>query len=238
MTSPPRAADLDPARPPEPPRPALRGRFVTFEGIDGCGKSVQVARLATRLGAQGLPLVQTREPGGTAIGQGLRAVLLDSRNAVMTPQTEVLLYLADRIQHLAEVIRPALIRGELVLCDRFHDATLAYQKYGRGLDFAPLDPIISGEIAPHLPHLTFWLDVDVETARARIAARAKADPAAAPKETRIDEDAPDFHQRVREGYGELARLYPQRIVRIDGAPPVDAVAEEIWQQLTRRYAVD
>ncbi|HEX7928680.1 MAG TPA: dTMP kinase, partial [bacterium] len=196
------------------PRSGLAGQFITFEGIDGCGKTVQVNLLAKRLAAQGVPLLQTREPGGTTIGQGLRRVLLDPAHTVMTPQCEVLLYLADRMQHLAEVMRPALVRGELVLCDRFHDATLAYQKYGRGLDFKPLEALIAREIQP-MPHLTFWLDLDVPTARQRVLARLKANQTQAGAESRIDEDAPDFHERVREGYQDLARLYPQRIVRID-----------------------
>ncbi len=223
---------------PGPTRAALRAQFITFEGIDGCGKTLQVGRLARRLDHPGRRVVQTREPGGTPIGRGLRGVLLDSANAVMTPQCEVLLYLADRIQHLAEVIRPALARGDIVLCDRYHDATLAYQKYGRGLDFGPLEPLIAREIAPVMPHLTFWLDVDVGTARSRVLARGKAGGNSPVPETRIDEDSPDFHQRVLEGYQELAREYPERIVRIDASQGIDAVEQEIWQRLSERYAID
>src|SRR5574341_782941 len=119
------------------PGAGARGDFITFEGIDGCGKTEQARRLAARLRGLGVAVAETREPGGTAIGRGLRAVLLDSVHAGMTPECEVLLYLADRVQHLAEVIRPALLRGETVICDRYHDATLAYQHHARGLDMAP-----------------------------------------------------------------------------------------------------
>jgi dTMP kinase len=236
MTSPLRANDVGANPVSVTPRISLAGQFITFEGIDGCGKTVQVGLLAKRLEPSGVLILQTREPGGTAIGKGLRSVLLDAANTVMTPQCEVLLYLADRMQHLAEVVRPALVRRELVLCDRFHDATLAYQKYGRGLDFAPLESLIQREIQP-MPHLTFWLDLDVPTARGRIVSRQRANRAPDNAETRIDEDAPAFHERVREGYQELARLHPQRIVRIDAAQSVEAVQAEIWQQLTGRYAV-
>lgn len=238
MTSPLPGADVKNPAGGGPPRAAFRAQFITFEGIDGCGKTLQVGRLARHLDQLGQRIVQSREPGGTAIGKGLRSVLLDSTNAVMTPQCEVLLYLADRIQHLAEVIRPALARGEVVLCDRYHDATVAYQKYGRGLDFAPLEQLIAREIAPVMPHITFWLDVDVATARSRIRERYKAGNSSAPPETRIDEDAPDFHQRVLEGYQELARENPQRIVRIDASQSVDTVQQEIWQRLSERYAIE
>ena len=208
------------------------GYFITFEGIDGCGKTVQARRLAAQLRNQGVPVVETREPGGTAIGKGLRALLLDSASAAMTPHCEVLLYLADRVQHLAEVIRPALARGDTVICDRYHDATLAYQHHGRGLDLAPLEAFIAREIAPLPPHLTLWLDVDVATARRRIAARASG--GAAGNEVRMDQYPPEFHERVRRGYGELAGRNPERIVRIDGAPDLDQVEAEIWRQVSRR----
>jgi dTMP kinase len=237
MSSPPRAGDVGSAAAGATARSPLGGRFITFEGIDGCGKTLQMGWLGRRLEPLGHPIVQSREPGGTAIGKGLRSVLLDAANAVMTPQCEVLLYLADRIQHLAEVIRPALTRGDLVLCDRFHDATLAYQKYGRGLDFGPLETLIAREITP-MPDLTFWLDVDVATARGRIATRQRGNRTLARTESRIDEDAPDFHERVREGYGELARLNPERIVRIDASLSIETVHAEIWRKLTERYAVE
>jgi dTMP kinase len=215
-------------------RPGLKGRFITFEGIDGCGKTAQVGPLAQRMRSAGLTVLETREPGGTHIGVGLRALLLDPANRVLTPQAEVLLYLADRIQHLQEVIRPALARGEAVVCDRFHDATLAYQQHGRGLDLSALEPFLEREVTPR-PDLTFWLDVDVATARKRLSERRAAGGTAA--ESRIDEDAPDFHQRVREGYQALARLHPERIARIDAQPGVEAVRNAVWTELTRRFNV-
>ena len=207
-----------------------RGVFITFEGIDGSGKTAQARRLAVRLRSQGVAVVETREPGGTPIGQGLRAVLLNPAHNAMTPQCEVLLYLADRVQHVADVIGPALKRGDTVICDRYHDATLAYQHYGRGLDLAPLEPFIAREIAPLAPRVTFWLDVGVETARRRVASRAGGAPAG--KESRLDDHPADFHDRVRRGYEDLARLHPGRIVRIDGEPDQDRVEAEIWRCFT------
>jgi dTMP kinase len=232
-----------------PPKRSLRGAFITFEGIDGCGKTTQARILAQRLRDYDFPVVETREPGGTAIGRGVRGVLLDPANRTMTPTCELLLYLADRVQHIAEVIRPALAREDVVICDRFHDATLAYQHYGRGLDFAALEELIAAEIATTPPVLTLWLDTDVEIARQRIARReaeaiqgvgrpgggaARPDPRA---EARLEQEHPRFQLRVRMGYQALHERHPERIVRIDADSDTDSVRDAVWDVIVRRFHV-
>lgn len=223
-------------------KPSLHGRFLTFEGIDGCGKTTQADRLVERIRARGLTVLQTREPGGTTIGEALRAVLLDGRHSAMTPRCELLLYLADRAQHVGEVIAPALARGELVVCDRFHDATVAYQQHGRGLDLGSLEAFIEREVLLVRPHLTFWLDVDVAEARRRIAQRNHARGSATGAgctgdESRLDSAESAFHQRVRAGYEAIWQAEPERVVRIDAARGVEAVAGDIWARLEERYGL-
>ena len=219
------------------PKPPLRGRFITFEGIDGCGKTTQATRLAERLRERQIPVAGTREPGGTSIGQQVRAVLLSPDNAAMEPSCELLLYLADRVQHLTQVIRPALERGEVVVCDRFHDATVAYQHYGRGLELTPLQGFIEAEILSMAPDVTFWLDVEVATAQARIAARNEGTAGEAPNESRLDAASRNFHQRVRDGYAAICRAEPRRVQRIEAAGDPDTLHGEIWRLLEARYDV-
>lgn len=218
--------------------PGVRGRFLSFEGIDGCGKSTQAALVADRLERGGVPVVRTREPGGTRVGQALRKLLLDPSSRGMVPECEVLLFLADRIQHLAEVIRPALERGAVVVCDRFHDATEAFQRDGRGLDFAPLQPLLERHVRPR-PDVTFWLDVEIPVALERLHKREGEGSGFAEldKLTRLEQEPGTFHMRVREGYRRIAEAEPKRVERVDGAPAVAAVHEEIWTRLTRRYRV-
>lgn len=227
-------------------RPGLRGRFVTFEGIDGCGKTTQAQRLAERLRAAGHPVLETREPGGTEIGRQLRAVLLDAAHAAMQPGCELLLYLADRVQHLHEVIRPALARGDVVLCDRYHDATVAYQGHARGLDLQVLGDFIAAEVGRTPPDTTFWLDVPVPVAQARIAGRTAARAAGqsateaarqAGAESRLDTAAVAFHERVRAGYAAIHAAEPGRVMRIDAGADPDALHARIWASLTERYDV-
>lgn len=203
------------------------GTWISFEGIEGSGKTSQVRRLAERLSAAGAPVTFTREPGGTPIGHGIRAVLLDPASVQLHPTAELLLYAADRAQHLGQVILPALERGEIVLCDRYVDATFAYQGYGRGLS---LETIAALHAAPPLdarPRRTLLFDLDPEVGLARARARNAGDPRHA-AEGRFEEESIEFHRRVRAGYLRLAAADPGRIHVIDGS----GSAEEVERRVT------
>lgn len=213
----------------------LRGSFITFEGIDGCGKTTQAESLGRRLREAGHELVETREPGGTAVGRELRGLLLSPDHAALTPDCELLLFLADRVQHLRELILPALARGETVICDRHHDSTVAFQRFGRELDFTPVDSVVRHWIEPHAPQLTFWLDAPPEVAWARIQQRLEAGTGGEQGTTRLENEARNFHLRVKAGYEKLFEAFPERIVRIDAEGSIDEIAAEVWNILTDRY---
>ena len=216
---------------------ALRGQFITLEGVDGCGKSTQARLLGDRLRRLGLRVTETREPGGTPLGMALRLVLLDPAHNTITPQSELLLYLADRIQHLKQVIRPALQRGDVVLCDRYHDATVAYQSHARGLSLEPLAAYIQAEIAPTQPNLTLWLDVDLNVAKERIDHRNAQQSRNAKSQSRMDAQAPDFHSKVRAGYAALHTAHPERIVQVPAGSGVSEISNRIWSIVEARYGV-
>ena len=190
----------------------LKGAFITFEGTEGSGKSTQCQRLARSLQNQGFQVLQTREPGGTPLAEAVRNLLLKTSThshplEIMTPTCETMLIFAARAQHIRQVIRPALEKGTVVLCDRFFDSTLAYQGYARGLDQAFLvkaQRFIASEIKPHL---TFFLDLPVQEGLARRAQTKKQD--------RLDRESLAFHQRVRRGFLTLAQQHPKRIHTID-----------------------
>jgi len=207
----------------------LGGKLLTLEGIDGTGKTTQSRLLAQRLREAGLTVLETREPGGTPAGQTLRKVLLDPASGALAPQAELLLFLADRVQHLTERILPALAAGQVVVCDRFHDATLAYQAHGRGLDLAPLAPFMAQHIEPHLPFFTLWIDLPVEEALGRVSSRQPG-----PRETRLEDEGAAYMERVRKGYRALALAHPGRMVRIDGMGTPEQVAEDIWRRVQAR----
>lgn len=197
-----------------------QGVFITFEGIDGAGKSSHIATLAQALRDAGRAVVQTREPGGTALAESLRQLLL---NEPMDPLTEALLMFAARRDHVRQVIQPALARGDTVLCDRFTDATFAYQGHGRGFDLGVLRTLeqwvqtdSSGWIEPDL---TLWFDVPPAVAAARLA------QARAPDKFESEPEA--FFDRVAQGYRHRAELAPQRFVRVDGTTSLD----QVWQQV-------
>jgi dTMP kinase len=204
--------------------PSVPGRFITFEGIDGCGKTTQFRILAQWLREQGRDVVETVEPGGTAIGQQIRKIPLDPASAGLHPRAELLLYFASRAQNVDEIIRPALDAGRIVLCDRFTDSTLVYQGCGRGLDtnvVRDLDRIACRGLRPDL---TFLIDIDLETSLQRARRRNER---VGPSESRIDEESVAFHERVREGYLALARAEPERIVVIDGSGSIGDVARAV-----------
>lgn len=201
--------------------PGRRGIFISFEGLDGCGKTTQIERLAARLRALGREVVVAVEPGGTRIGQQIRRILLDAANRELAPAAEMLLYFASRAQNIREVILPALERGAIVLADRFTDSTLAYQGGGRGLGEAAvreLHRIACGDLTPEL---TLLLDIDPEASLARARDRGRLN--------RMDAQAAEFYRRVRETYLAMARAEPERFRVIDGRPEPEAVARAVWE---------
>lgn len=203
----------------------MAGQFITFEGIDGSGKSTQIRLLDQHLRNRGYKTLVTRNPGGTKIGQDIRKILVDTSYSEIVPEAEIMLFLADRLQHIHEVIKPALLNDVVVLCDRYHDSSLAYQIGGRQLDFGWL-----GEITDKLilkPDHTIWLDLPVETAQKRLLSRA----AAMGESNRLDQETLDFHQRVAVKYQSLAADHSGRYIRIDASSSEERMAEEIIQSL-------
>ncbi len=206
------------------------GRFITFEGIEGTGKSTQILRLKERLARSAVPVVLTREPGGTELGAELRSLLLRPSSRALTPTAELLLYVTDRAQHLEELVGPALDRGDLVLCDRYLDATLAYQGYGRGLN---VEKILDLHRRPPLdvrPDRTVLIDLEPAVALGRARARNRVDGSEG-KEDRFERELLEFHERVRAGYLALAAESPERFRIVDGAGSPDAVERQIVDAL-------
>lgn len=194
--------------------------FITLEGPDGSGKTTQARLLAEWLRDQGYQVVLTREPGGTDIGDQIRGVLHDLRNTAMDPRTEILLYSASRAQHVAQLIRPALAAGKIVISDRYADSTLAYQGYGRGLDLETLQVITAFATVGLAPDLTLHLDIPPQAGLERRQVGGN-------EWNRLDAEGLEFHQRVRAGFLELARREPERWVTIDATRPVEEVQAEI-----------
>jgi dTMP kinase len=205
----------------------MSGLFVTFEGIDGCGKSTQVAEAARHLEHKGVPLLVTREPGGAPISEAVRRILLSPDNGEMCDLCEVLLYLAARAQHCSEKIAPALSEGRVVLCDRFQDATLAYQGFGRGFPLDILGRMNEFATAGLAPGLTFVFDIDVGTSIARLKKAGK--PA-----DRLELSGREFYEKVRQGYLTLASRHPDRIVVLPGTAPVDDLAQSVMEKIMSR----
>ena len=202
------------------PRGGLkRGFFLSFEGIEGCGKTTQLKGLARRLRTLGHLVVETREPGGSPISEQIRTILLDPKNQGMDPGCELLLFLAVRAQHVDEIIRPALDKGAVVLCDRFTDATVAYQGYARRLGTALVARLNRFATAGVLPDLTIFLDVPVALGLTRKRKTGHLD--------RLDRESAAFHKAVRNGYVRIARQNPRRVRVVNGMDSVDAVARAI-----------
>ncbi len=203
-----------------------RGALLTVEGVEGAGKTTQAARLVEALAASGREALLTREPGGTALGRDIRRMLLALDGEVPAPEAELLLYLADRAQHVRRLVGPAIERGAIVVADRFSDSTIAYQAHGRGLPLETvrvIDDFARGGVAPLL---TFVLDLDPEAGLARARATGPAD--------RLESEEIAFHRRVREGFRAIAAASPGRVVVLDASRPVDEIAREIASTAMRR----
>lgn len=200
--------------------------FITFEGIEGSGKTTQIERARTFLEGQGLSVVLTREPGGTAIGKKIRAILLDPASDRLDPTAELLLYFADRAQHLQEKVRPHLAKGATVLCDRYYDATLAYQGHARGLSMPLIEHLHQLVLDDFKPDLTFLLDLPPQVGLAR-AWRQIESGARTGNETRFETEALKFHESVRQGYLALASREPLRFRKIDASQKAD----DVWNQI-------
>jgi dTMP kinase len=202
--------------------------FITLEGTEGCGKSTQAARLARHLReVEQRDVVLTREPGGTPTTERIRTLLADPQ-CVLEPSAELLLFLADRAQHVATVIRPALERGAVVVCDRYADSTTAYQGYGRGHDLARLADLNDWASGRLRPGLTLWLDCDVANALGR-ATKKTGGPG-----DRFESEPLAFHDRVRHGFAQLAERNPERIVRIDGDRDIEHVFADVLSVVSAR----
>lgn len=201
--------------------------FITFEGPEGSGKTSQIAALATFFSQQGYDVMKTREPGGTKIGDQVRACLHDVENKEMTAVAEMLLYSASRAQLVTEIIRPKLATGTVILCDRFVDSTLAYQGYGRGLDLTALRLISEFATTKLKPDLTFLLDIEVERGLARRLANEQ-------EMNRLDLETVSFHERVRAGYHQLRTLEPERWVVVNADRPFADIQQELKTILLAR----
>lgn len=201
------------------------GKLIVFEGIEGSGKSTQIRHLQTWLRetawGQQAPVVATREPGGTPLGTALRQLLLSGDDGDLAPceRAELLLYAADRAQHVETVLKPQLARGAIVLCDRFSDSTIAYQGYGRGLSLSAIEQIDCIATGRLTSDLTVWLDVDVELGQQRARQRGDLD--------RMERAELAFHQRVRQGFADLAATYPRRIIRVDASGSELEVGQQV-----------
>ena len=209
--------------------------FITFEGIEGCGKSTQAKQLVGRLREFPIPLVFTFEPGGTRVGQDIRHILLDSQNRDLSPLAELFLYAADRAQHVEEVIKPALEQGKWVVCDRFFDATTVYQGHARRQDMA-LIKVLNEKASPGItPDITFLLDCPVEVGLERALKRNKL--LVQEGQDRFERETKDFHEAVRQGYLLMARENRERFVVVDGTLEKDELTEVVFQHIKPHLAV-
>jgi len=209
----------------------MRGKLIVFEGVEGCGKSTQIHLCQQWLEKLGLSVVLTREPGGTALGTHLRQLLLEkSADQPIANLTELILYTADRAQHVAQELLPNLDQGKYILCDRYTDSTIAYQGYGRGFDLNLIKQL--NQIATNglISDVTIWLDVHVEEGLARKRGTGN-------ELDRIEQETLDFHHRVQQGYATLAATHPSQIFRVDGSWTREIVQEEIQEILGRKLGL-
>ena len=204
----------------------MTGLFITFEGGEGCGKSTQIAALKARLEAMGKTVVQTREPGGTALGESVRSLLQhDDAGQGMSPEAELLLFAASRAQHVRELIAPAIAQGQIVLSDRFLDSTTVYQGVARAIDSKKVETINQFAIGDTTPDLTILIDLPPEIGLARVHARSDG------QLDRMENEAIEFFQAVRQGYLDLAKSEPKRFLVLDGSQSVEKLETQIWQRV-------
>lgn len=208
------------------------GLFVTFEGLDGSGKTTQMRLLAGRLRARGYDVLETVEPGGTTIGKGIRQILLDPKNQHLSPVAELLLYFAARAQNVDELINPAIEAGKIVLADRYTDSTLAYQGAGRRLGMDVVAQLHKIACRGRDPHLTLLFDIELATALERAHQRNRERACEGNSETRMDEQEAAFYERVRGAYEELAAADPGRFRRIDGRGAPEEVSARVWSTVS------
>jgi len=207
----------------------MAGLFITFEGTEGCGKSTQINALAARLQDQGQQVLQTREPGGTPLGEAVRNLLQhDEAGASMSPQAELLLFTASRAQLTRERILPAIAKGEIVLCDRFMDSTTVYQGVARQIDSQAVAVINRFAVGEARPDLTILIDLSPEVGMARVHARSHG------QLDRIEQEAIEFFQAVRAGYLKLAESEPERFLVLDGSASVEVLEQQIWAAVQPR----
>ena len=199
--------------------------FISIEGPDGAGKSTQINNIKAFLEERGMEYILTREPGGTMISEKIRNIILDKENQGMNYVTEALLYAASRAQHVSQVIKPALEEGKVVICDRFIDSSFAYQGYARGLGDTVWD-INKAGVDGCMPDITFVFKLDPKVGLSRVKGRGEED--------RLELEKMEFHKRVYEGYLNLERKYPERIVGIDASKSIEEIKEDIYQALTDR----
>jgi dTMP kinase len=202
----------------------MKGKLITFEGIEGSGKTTQLKLISEKLTSEGFKLITTKEPGGSPPGDRIRDILLDPDITSLDPKTELFLFLADRVEHIRSLILPALSKGAIVLSDRFNDSTIAYQGYARGLGIEFVTNMLGMFDLALTPDLTLLFDIPPETALPRV------NPGAI---SRFEEEPLAFHKRVREGYLELARRYPERIKIISGELPKDKVAKQVEEEVRK-----
>lgn len=218
---------------------ARRGVFITFEGTEGSGKSTQMKLLMERLRVEGYAVTANQEPGATDIGRQIRRIFLAPENDKMAPMTELLLVFASRAQAAAEIVEPALRRGDIVLSDRFTDSTLAYQGEARGIGFDAVMAAHKLALGGLMPDMTICLEVDLEAGLARAHTR-NAGSAEDTAEARLDQQGLEFHKRVLAGYRRIAELEPERFRMVDGSGGIESVADRIWQHVmsvVERHAV-
>jgi len=208
------------------------GYFITFEGVEGCGKTTQIKLLSQFLSDRGIRTLLTREPGGCPIADKIRAILLDAENLALSPLAELMLYAAARAQHVTEVIAPAINTGEIVLCDRFCDATVAYQSFGRGIDRDVIDTLNRHACQGVSPDLTVLVDCDPRIGLER--ARRRIEATSGPREERFELEALPFHQKVRAGYQQLAADDPGRFLIINGSDSIEEIFAAISSQVLTR----